>query len=122
VELVAGGRVSHEAISDSKGVATFFDVPEGTYLLRATSSCYEPSEMEVTVAGERDPIATIEIRPVPGPCTITIECAVIEAVPVASLLEHYGLPPNQSLERTRGASSIRFAGQQFWRAAQLQIR
>jgi len=33
-----------------------------------------------------------------------------------------GLPPNQSLERTRWASSIRFAGQQFWRAAQLQIR
>ena len=30
--------------------------------------------------------------------------------------------PNQSLERTRGASSIRFAGQQLWRAAQLQIR
>jgi len=30
--------------------------------------------------------------------------------------------PNQSLERTRWASSIRFAGQQFWRAAQLQIR
>jgi len=29
---------------------------------------------------------------------------------------------NQSLERTRGASSIRFAGLHFWRAAQLQIR
>ncbi len=32
------------------------------------------------------------------------------------------LPPNQSLERTRWAGSIRFAGQQVWRAAQLQIR
>ncbi len=32
------------------------------------------------------------------------------------------LKSKQALERTRGASSIRFAGQQFWRAAQLQIR
>ncbi len=31
-------------------------------------------------------------------------------------------PSNQSLERTRWARSIRFAGQQCWRAAQLQIR
>ena len=33
-----------------------------------------------------------------------------------------GPSSNQSLERTRWASSIRFAGQQFWRAAQLRIR
>ena len=30
--------------------------------------------------------------------------------------------PNQSLERTRWARSVRFAGRQLWRAAQLQIR
>ena len=29
---------------------------------------------------------------------------------------------NQSLERTRGARLVRFAGRQSWRAAQLQIR
>ena len=102
VELVTGEKVSHEAISDSKGVATFFDVSEGVYLLKASSSCYEPSEMEVTVAGGSDPIATIQIRPVPGPCTITIECAAIEAGPGASLLEHFGPPPNPSLQRTAG--------------------
>ncbi len=33
-----------------------------------------------------------------------------------------GLPSNQSFERTRWARSIRFAGRQLWRAAQLQIR
>ena len=33
-----------------------------------------------------------------------------------------GTPSNQSLERTRGARSVRFAGRQLWRAAQLQIR
>ena len=29
---------------------------------------------------------------------------------------------NQSFERTRSAAASGFAGQQFWRAAQLQIR
>ena len=29
---------------------------------------------------------------------------------------------NKSLERTRSASAVRFAGRQLWRAAQLQIR
>ena len=33
-----------------------------------------------------------------------------------------GSAHNQSLERTRWARSIRFAGRQWWRAAQLQIR
>ncbi len=32
------------------------------------------------------------------------------------------LSSNQSLERTRWARSVRFAGRQWWRAAQLQIR
>jgi hypothetical protein len=32
------------------------------------------------------------------------------------------LPHNQSLERTRGSRLVRFAGRQWWRAAQLQIR
>ena len=32
------------------------------------------------------------------------------------------LPSNQSLERTRSAAASGFAGQQEWRAAQLQIR
>ena len=33
-----------------------------------------------------------------------------------------GLPSNQSFERTRSAAASGFAGQQLWRAAQLQIR
>ena len=33
-----------------------------------------------------------------------------------------GSPAKQSLERTRWARSVRFAGRQWWRAAQLQIR
>jgi len=33
-----------------------------------------------------------------------------------------GQSSNQSLERTRWARSVRFAGRQWWRAAQLQIR
>jgi hypothetical protein len=33
-----------------------------------------------------------------------------------------GESPNQSLERTRSAAAVRFAGRQLWRAAQLQIR
>ncbi len=33
-----------------------------------------------------------------------------------------GLPANQSFERTRWARSVRFAGRQWWRAAQLQVR
>ena len=32
------------------------------------------------------------------------------------------VPHNQSLERTRWAPAVRFAGRQLWRAAQLQIR
>ena len=35
---------------------------------------------------------------------------------------HLGQAPNQSLERTRSAAASGFAGQQPWRAAQLQIR
>ena len=33
-----------------------------------------------------------------------------------------GQSPNQSLERTRWAPAVRFAGRQWSRAAQLQIR
>jgi hypothetical protein len=35
---------------------------------------------------------------------------------------HSGPPSNQSFERARWARSARFAGRQWWRAAQLQIR
>ncbi len=34
----------------------------------------------------------------------------------------FDLPSNQSLERARWASAIRFGGRQLWRATQLQIR
>ena len=39
-----------------------------------------------------------------------------------ALLSLGGRRSNQSLERTRWARSVRFAGRQLWRAAQLQIR
>ena len=38
------------------------------------------------------------------------------------LLTVGGLSPNQSFERTRSAAASGSAGQQLWRAAQLQIR
>jgi len=37
-------------------------------------------------------------------------------------MSSFGRPSNQSFERTRWAPATRFAGRQFWRAAQLQIR
>ena len=53
--------------------------------------------------------------------------ALTQAVRIASRARSAHLavcdvPHNKSLERTRSAAAVRYAGRQLWRAAQLQIR
>jgi len=109
VELVQDDRVERRAVTNQDGYVEFPGLRPGTYLARASLDGSVNAEVRSEVPPGKS-------------ATLVITLLVDHSASDYLLFQSGDLPPNQAFERTRGVSSIRFAGQQFWRAAQLQIR
>ncbi len=105
-------QINHLAIGSERELA--WDLPVGALIakqLKGTESKLWPWVVRVDVS------VVDRARQV-----VLQSSEFVDLIPPVSRLGVREKSPNQSLERTRWARSIRFAGQQFWRAAQLQIR